>query len=85
MNYRLFEILVIIFSIYFFYAAYKGYPSLIGNYLGFFGYKKRMKFLDRFHNVFIAVWLIVIAVALEVKYQNNVAKQEPFYKVTIKG
>ncbi len=37
----------------------------------FFGVKKRKVTLDKFHNGFIAVFLIVIIIALEVKFNGN--------------
>ena len=70
MNYRLYEVLLILFSIYFFYASYKGLPSILSNYLPFFGVKKRKVNWDKFYNGFTAVFLIILTIALEIKAQS---------------
>lgn len=68
MNYRTYQILALAFSIYFFYASYKGLPSLLNNYLRFFGVKKRKVALDKFYNGFMGVFLIILIIVLEQRF-----------------
>lgn len=70
MNYRVYELIAIAFSVYFFYAAYMAYPSKLGNFLRFFGLKKRMRPLDQIYNVITAIFLMVIVIFLELKYRT---------------
>ena len=70
MNYKLYQILAGIFSIYFFYASYKGLPSLLSNYVRYFGFKKSTVTLDRVYNGFIEVFLIVLIFVLEIKSRS---------------
>ncbi len=66
MKYRLFEFIAIAFSVYFLYASFKSHPSILGNYLRFFGIKNRKRRLDQIYNGFIGIVLIFLEMNIKV-------------------
>jgi hypothetical protein len=51
---KIYYLILPVLGIYFFFASYKGYPSLIGHYFRFKS-DKTNKGIDKFHNAFLGI------------------------------
>ena len=67
MNYSIYKLTAILFCIYFSYACYKGYPSLIDNLLRLLRVKKHKKLFNQIYNACTVIFLLILIIVLEMK------------------
>ena len=71
MNYSIYKLIGSLFCIYFSYACYKGYPSLIDNLLRLLSIKKHLKLFNQIYNACTAIFLLILIIVLEMKTINK--------------